>query len=92
MESLIRKAILVMAAAVTLHAETVYLSAHGKTFHARQTCMSLSRAKHVYTAERSAAEAHGLRPCNICFRPKSISAKRSAAGNAAWAAQASEVK
>jgi hypothetical protein len=44
MKSLIRNIILVIAAAVTLHAETVFLSAHGKTFHAKQTCMCLARA------------------------------------------------
>jgi len=89
MKSLIRKAILLIAAAVTLHAATVYLSAHGKTFHARQTCMSLSRAKHVYTADRSAAEAHGLHECGICYRARASKSAKAGTGNAAWA-QASE--
>jgi hypothetical protein len=91
MKSLIRKTILVIAAAVTMHAETVFLSAHGKTFHARQTCMSLSRAKHVYSADRAAATAHGLHECGICYRARAGKSAKAGAGNASWA-QASEGK
>lgn len=64
-----------------LSAETVWLSAKGKTFHRVATCMSLSRAKGKLTADRKEAEAHGLKACGICFRAKA--AKK--ADNAAWA-------
>lgn len=67
-----------MLAAASLNAETVFMSAHGKTFHKAQTCMSLSRAKHVYSAERADAEKHGRHACSICYREKKAGA--SAAG------------
>jgi hypothetical protein len=63
-----------------LAAETVYLAPKGKTFHAAKTCIALSRTAQVLSAERSAAEAHGLTACKICYRPK-----RAKATNEQWA-------
>jgi hypothetical protein len=59
-------ALVVMAGG--LHAETVFMSAHGKTFHKSQQCMSLRRSTHVYSADDADAKAHGLHACSICFR------------------------
>lgn len=63
--------------ASSLSAETVYLTSHGKTFHESEKCMSLSRATVKLTADRKQAEAHGLKQCGICYRPK----KTAKAGN-----------
>lgn len=67
-------AVLVLAAA-SVHAETVFMTAHGKTFHKAQTCMSLSRATHVFSAERADAEQHGRHACSICYRTKKAGSK-----------------
>jgi hypothetical protein len=71
-------------AASMIHAETVYFTAHGKTFHKSEHCMALSRAKHVYEAERADALAHKLHECGICYRK--ASAKKDAAPPA-WATE-----
>ena len=68
--------------ASALMAETVYVSATGKTFHKATTCMALSQSKHVLQAQRADAEAHGLKPCGICYRVRKASKK---ANNSAWA-------
>ncbi len=67
--------------ALTLQAETVYLSQHGKTYHSRRDCMALARSKRVLTADSKDAEAHGVRPCGICHRK--AAAKKG--DNGAWA-------
>jgi hypothetical protein len=74
---LARKVVLALVLTVaSLHAETVFLTAHGKTFHKSEHCMALSRATHVYSADRAAAEAHKLHACGICYR---AAGKKSAA-------------
>lgn len=73
--------------AAALHAEPVYFSAHGKTFHRSEQCMSLARSTHVYTADRATAEAHGLKPCSICYRPKKAGSKTASAAPS-WAKEA----
>ena len=72
-----------MMMASSMMAETVYLTATGKTFHKSQTCMALSNAKKVLTADRSAAEQHGLKQCGICYRIRK--AGKPKADNAKWA-------
>lgn len=52
----------------TLSAESVYLSATGKTYHRTATCSVLFRTVKKLTAERAAAEEHKLRPCRSCYR------------------------
>jgi hypothetical protein len=87
----LRACVLAALLAAGLSAEPVYLSAHGKSFHKTEHCMSLSRAKHVYTAERSEAEKHGLHECSICWRAKkSTSAKQ--AGGPEWARETPETQ
>jgi hypothetical protein len=68
-----------------LHAEQVYMSAHGKTFHKKQDCMSLKRASVVYSADESDAKEHGLHQCAICFREHKAGASSSASS---WAKEA----
>lgn len=68
--------------ATGLHAETVYMSGHGKTFHKSEQCMSLRRASVVYSADDSEAKSHGLHQCAICFREHKAGTGSSAAG---WA-------
>lgn len=77
----IRAAAITLALAIGAQAETVYLSAHGKAYHARQSCMALSHTSNVLQAERKDAEAHGLKPCAICYRP----AKAKRPDNGSWA-------
>ena len=83
-----KKAIIHLALAVALttaaHAEAVYMSAHGKTFHKSGKCMSLARAQHVYSAERDQATGHGLHQCSICYREKKAGA---VTGAASWATE-----
>lgn len=73
---------LAVVATGLLHAETVYMSGHGKTFHKSQECMSLRRASVVYSADESDAKAHGLHQCAICFREHKAGTGASAAS---WA-------
>lgn len=61
---------LVLATALFAQGNTVYFTQHGKTFHTNRHCMALSRATAVYSADRAAAESHGLKPCGICNRAK----------------------
>jgi hypothetical protein len=74
---------------VAAHAETVYMSAHGKTFHKTTECMSLKRATHVYTAEREAATTHGLHQCTICYREHKAG---TASGAASWATESKKAE
>lgn len=83
-----RRLLLALTLAAGLSAEPVYLSAHGKTYHATTHCMSLSRARQVYTADRAQAEAHGLRPCGICYRTHKAGATARGSAAPAWAAPA----
>jgi hypothetical protein len=74
----LRRATAILALSMTaLGAETVYLTPKGKTFHQTKTCMALSRATTVYTADRKEAEKHDLKPCGICYR-KPAAAKATA--------------
>lgn len=72
---------LAVVATGLLHAE-VFMSAHGKTYHKSQDCMSLKRASVVYSADEADAKAHGLHQCAICNREHKAGASSSAAG---WA-------
>lgn len=79
---------LLALAAITLgalQADTVYMSAHGKTFHKSEQCMSLKRATHVYSADDADAKAHGLHQCAICYRAKKAG---STSGASSWAKEA----
>jgi hypothetical protein len=58
-----------------LSAESVYLSATGKTYHKTQTCSVLARTAKKLTAERAAAEQHHLKPCRSCYRPAKTTAR-----------------
>jgi hypothetical protein len=63
-----RKALLaIVLATVSLAAEPVYITAHGKTFHKATTCGILARSAKVFQADRAAAESHGLKPCHSCY-------------------------
>jgi hypothetical protein len=75
-----------LPAAPTAGETTVFLSAHGKTYHSHRDCMSLSRAKTVYTATETAARAHGLTLCGICAHRKGPNAQKGS--NGAWAQEA----
>jgi hypothetical protein len=82
------KALQVIALAVMsmgMNAEQVYMSAHGKTFHKSQECMSLKRASVVYSADSDEAKAHGLHACSICFREHKAG---TASGASSWAKEA----
>ena len=81
-----RKLLLALALAGSmLHAEAVYFSAHGKTFHKSEHCMALSRAAHVYSADRTEAEAHKLHECHICYRKPG--AKKASGAAPSWATE-----
>lgn len=73
-----------LALAVGLHAETVYLSPHGKTYHKSTQCMALHRTAHVLSADRAAAEGHGLHQCHICYREH---APKKTAETRTWASE-----
>lgn len=60
---------------------TVYLTEHGKTFHRTPECMALARTTKILVTTRPQAEAHGLKPCGICWREK----KPAKPGNSGWA-------
>lgn len=63
----LKSIILVLACSASLHAETVYFTAHGKTYHNRP---HWSHAEVVYHADRKLAEEHGLTPCKTCYKPR----------------------
>lgn len=77
-------AIIALALASYANAEQVYFSAHGKTFHKSEHCMALSRATHIYSADRAEALAHKLHECGICFRVHKAS-KQPEASAVGWA-------
>jgi hypothetical protein len=80
-DSMKRLLALVVVATGLLHAE-VFMSAHGKTYHKSQDCMSLKRASVVYSADEADAKAHGLHQCAICNRERKTG---SASGASSWA-------
>jgi hypothetical protein len=80
-----KRFIALLALATGIQAETVFMSAHGKTFHKTQECMSLKRASVVYSADADEAKAHGLHQCAICFREHKAGTSGSAAN---WAKEA----
>jgi len=57
---------LALLTAGALRAGTVYVTAHGKTYHTERTCMSLAKSAHVLATDDKTAAAHGLRECGIC--------------------------
>lgn len=78
-----RLAATVLFAFQLLAADQVIVTEHGKTYHARATCMALSHTKTTYTATEAAAKSHGLKPCGICYRQKSN--KPAKPSNGDWA-------
>ncbi len=79
-----KRLLLLAFMAISLHAETVYLTAHGKTYHSNPRCMALSRAAHVLETDDATAIAHGLHECGICAHRKS-KGTASKPDNAGWA-------
>jgi hypothetical protein len=73
--------------AVSLHAGTVYVTAHGKTFHTDKTCMSLAKSHNILTTDDKTAEAHGLRECAICAHRHAAgtTTKNKKTSNESWA-------
>jgi hypothetical protein len=63
------------------------MSAHGHTFHRTEHCMALSRATHIYSADRAQAEAHQLHACGICYRKAGSAAGKKSKGGPAWATE-----
>lgn len=61
----------------------VFVTEHGKTFHARATCMALSHTAKPLQTTDAQARSHGLKECRICFRPAAAGKKK--ASNADWA-------
>jgi hypothetical protein len=61
-----KRLLLTALLALSLHAETVYVTAHGKTFHSNRQCMSLAKSNRVLTTDDKTALAHGLHECGIC--------------------------
>jgi hypothetical protein len=61
-----KRLLLLAFMAISLHAETVYLTAHGKTYHSNPKCMALAKSSHVLTTDDATAIAHGLHECGIC--------------------------
>lgn len=72
--------------AMALHAGTVFMSAHGKTYHVREDCTMLRRSSVVYSADEGEATAHGLHKCAVCSKEKKAGA--GASGAASWAKEA----
>lgn len=73
----------VAAAVLTLvaHAQTVYFTPNGKTFHTSKDCIALTRSKTIMEADQKEAKAHGLKACGICQRRKSTAAKATTANS-----------
>lgn len=57
---------LALLAAGVLRAGTVYVTAHGKTYHTERACMSLAKSSRVLATDDRTAAAHGLKLCGIC--------------------------
>jgi hypothetical protein len=83
MKRTIYGALIVLLFSLALHAEAVFLSSNGKTYHKTDHCMALARSHKILSAERETAEAHHLRPCGICYRAKKAGAAKGAANS--WA-------
>ena len=49
-------------------AETVYFTAHGKTYHTTTQCLALSHSGELFTSSEADAVSHGLKLCRICHR------------------------
>jgi hypothetical protein len=81
MKATLQAIIMAGVLAIGAHAEHVYMSAHGKTFHKSQECSMLRRASVVYSADEGEAKEHGLHQCGVCFREH----KAGTAGAASWA-------
>ncbi len=79
-----RLLVLVLLIAATLNAGTVYVTAHGKTYHTNRQCMSLLRSSHVLTTDDKTAEAHGLHECGICAH-RHAGGKKQTDGPGSWA-------
>jgi hypothetical protein len=77
-----KRLIALLVLATVMNAETVFMSAHGKTFHKRQDCSMLRRASVVYSADDGEAKAHGLHECRICSKEKKAG---TTSGAATWA-------
>lgn len=75
--------ILTALLAVSLHAGTVYVTPHGKTYHTSRQCMALAKSGHVLTTDDKTAAAHGLHECGICAHRHS--AKPHPGGADSWA-------
>jgi hypothetical protein len=63
--------------ATAMFAETVTISANGKTYHT-SNCAAAQRIAKPIKVERADAEKHGLKPCGICNRAKSGKSQRNA--------------
>jgi len=51
-----KRLILTALLALSLHAETVYITAHGKTWHTNRQCMRLVKSKQILTTDDSPAD------------------------------------
>ncbi len=63
-----KKLLTLILMAGTMLAEQVVMTDNGKTFHAKENCTMLRKAKALFTAERADAEAHGLHACRSCYK------------------------
>lgn len=61
-----RIAVLALTLASFASADTVYVTAHGKTFHTDRNCMSLAKSANILQTDGKAAVDHGLHECGIC--------------------------
>ena len=62
-----KRLLLLAFMAVSLHAETVFVTARGqKYYHTHRDCISLSRSSRVLVADEKEAQSHGLTLCSIC--------------------------
>jgi hypothetical protein len=81
-----RRLLLTALIAISLHAGTVYVTPHGKTFHTDKACMSLAKSHNILTTDDKTADAHGLRECAICaHRHAAGTTTKSKNNNESWA-------
>lgn len=66
---------LVLTLALPLGAEFASPSKTAKAYHASLKCMAMLRVNAPVTLTVQQAQARGLRPCGICYRPKKGAAK-----------------
>jgi len=74
-----KRLIIIALMALSVSAETVYVTPNGHTFHTTAKCSMLARSKRILSGDRAKAESAGLKP------HKCHEAKPKQESNTAWA-------